>query len=162
MVKFTVEKEIIMPSQESLQVYEALRGITGDDNVYKIVEADELMQKLPQFQMSKVQLSSIIRELKDADYINVKYFTPDEYCLLTKKRIEPIPVATEGAEADENPEAEAAEEALQQGERMPYDTKQKGVVKQIKSGIVFLAALMGSLLGSGIIAAITVIALRFI
>ena len=160
MVKSTVEKEIIMPSQDSLQVYEALRGITGDDNVYKIVEADELMQKLPQFQLSKVQLSAIIRELKDADYINVKYFTPDEYCLLTKKRIEPIPVATEGA--DENPEAEVAEETLQQSERMPYDTKQKGVVKQIKSGIVFLAALMGSLLGSGIIAAITVIALRFI
>lgn len=160
MVKFTVEKEIIMPSQDSLQVYEALRGITGDDNVYKIVEADELMQKLPQFQLSKVQLSAIIRELKDADYINVKYFTPDEYCLLTKKRIEPIPVATEGA--DENPVAEVAEETLQQSERMPYDTKQKGVVKQIKSGIVFLASLMGSLLGSGIIAAITVIALRFI
>lgn len=150
-----------MPSQDCLQVYEILREITGDDDIFKIIEADEVLQKLPaKTVLTKVQLSAIIRDLKDEDYITVKYFTPDEYCLLTKKRI------TESAPAPVQPEAQDA--AVAEGDvkaRLSYDSKKKktdAAVKTIKSATVFFMSFLGALLGSGIVAAIVVIVLKFV
>ena len=75
-----------MLSLEEQSVYDALCAITGDNEVYKIVEADEIMEALPPaVKLTKVQLSQIIKDLKERDYIRVKYFTPEEYCLLTPK-----------------------------------------------------------------------------
>ena len=81
--------EAIMLNLECQTVYDIIRRIAEVDDVYKVVEADEIIAKLPQgLSLSKIQLSAIIRELKDRDYISVKYFTPDEYCLLVIKRID--------------------------------------------------------------------------
>lgn len=78
-----------MLNLECQTVYDIIRRIAEVDDVYKVVEADEIIAKLPQgLSLSKIQLSAIIRELKDRDYISVKYFTPDEYCLLVIKRID--------------------------------------------------------------------------
>ena len=89
-----------MLNPDSKLVYDVLRSLVGDDDVYKIIEADEVLEKLPaDKQFTKVQLSAIVRDLKDREYIGVKYFTPDEYCLLTYKRFDdavaqPVVVAT--------------------------------------------------------------------
>lgn len=81
-----------MLSLECQTVYDLIRQIAGEEEVYKIIEADEIIERLPSgLPLSKVQLSAIIRELKDREYILVKYFTPDEYCLSVIKRIEEPP-----------------------------------------------------------------------
>ena len=64
---------------ESKTVYDILAEIAGDTEVYKIIDADEVLEKLPEgLALTKIQLSAIIRELKDLEYVDIKYFTPDE------------------------------------------------------------------------------------
>lgn len=149
-----------MLSPESKIVYDILRRLTGDDDIYKIIEADEVMDLLPQeLQLTKVQLSAMIKDLKDRDYINVKYFTPDEYCLLTMKRMEEVAVVqTESGEEVQEGEDGSTQ---QKGERISYD-KNKGVVKSIKPGMVFLMSLLGALLGSAIMGVIVIVVLKFV
>ena len=142
-----------MLNQDSQLVYEALRSITGDDDVYKIIEADEVLERLPKDkQFTKVQLSSIVRDLKDRDYINVKYFTPDEYCLLTLKRFD-----------DSAPQAvpAKAEAKKEKAERVLYEQKTEKQVKPVKKGMVFFMAFLGGLLGSAIVAAAAILIVKF-
>lgn len=126
-------------------VYEALKKITGDDEVYKVVEAEEIMEILP-YAMSKLQLSGAIRDLKDSDYIRVKYFTPDEYCLITLKRNEQPAVVEIGEKKETTPE-----------------TATEKTVVTVKSGggKAFLGAFLGALLGSGIVVTIAILITRF-
>ncbi|MBR4800805.1 MAG: hypothetical protein IK048_03970 [Clostridia bacterium] len=142
-----------MLNPDSQLVYDVLRSITGDDDVYKIIEADEVLERLPKDkQFSKVQLSSIVRDLKDRDYVNVKYFTPDEYCILTLKRFEEAEVVSQPAKRVEKKE---------KAERVPYETKTEKPVKPIKKGVVFLMAFLGGLLGSAIVAAVAIVLIKF-
>lgn len=147
-----------MLNPESKQVLDILRQITGEEDIYKIVEADEIFEKLPQGQdLSKIQLSAIIKDLRDRDYLKVKYFTPDEYCLLTMKRAEEIQQIVEEVAAVAN------KDILPQ-ERIPYD-KGKGKDKKnatVKIGAVFMMAFFGSMLGSAIVTAIALIIQKFI
>ena len=54
-----------MLNLECQTVYDIIRRIAEVDDVYKVVEADEIIAKLPQgLSLSKIQLSAIIRELK--------------------------------------------------------------------------------------------------
>ncbi|MEG1663448.1 MAG: hypothetical protein RR338_05620, partial [Clostridia bacterium] len=70
-----------MLDAEKKLVFDILHNLIGEDGNYKVIEADEILEKLPNTtQMNKVQLSAIIRELRDTEFIRVKYFTPDEYC----------------------------------------------------------------------------------
>lgn len=145
-----------MLNADSQLVYDALRSITGDDDVYKIIEADEVLERLPKDkQFSKVQLSAIVRDLKDRDYINVKYFTPDEYCLLTLKRFDDAVQPAAPAKAETKKE---------KSERVLYDKQSdKAVaVKPMKKGIVFLMAFLGSFLGSAIVAAVAILIVHFV
>ena len=80
-------------ADEAKVVLEALRKLTGTNDIYKVIEADEIIAELP-YQMTKLQLSATIRDLRDREYIKVKYFTPDEYCLLTVKTREDNAVET--------------------------------------------------------------------
>jgi len=142
-----------MLSPESKQIYDILRSLTGDDDVYKIIEADEVLEKLPQdIQFTKVQLSATIKDLKERDYINVKYFTPDEYCLLTLKRIEEAPV-----QPVFEAEAVTAVEEDSKKERILYGTNEPKAVKSVNPGLIFLMAFLGALIGSGIVAVIVAI-----
>lgn len=144
-----------MLNPDSQLVFDALRSLTGDDDVYKIIEADEVLAKLPEDkQFTKVQLSAIIRDLKDRDYINVKYFTPDEYCLLTLKRFDDVqPVVPQKASTKK-----------EKAERVLYDTQtdKPAAVKPIKKGIVFLMAFLGGLAGSAIVAAVAIVIAKFV
>lgn len=140
-----------MLNLECQTVYDAIRTLTGNDDVYKVVEAEEIIARLPQeVVLSKVQLSAIIRELKEREYIIVKYFTPDEYCLMANKRIE---VKQERIAAQE----EEAPRAVARVEKKP---KEK-VAKPVSKGALFFASLLGSLVGSGIIAVITTLIIKF-
>lgn len=125
-------------------VYEALKKLTGDDDVYKVVEAEEIMELLP-YAMSKLQLSSAIRDLKENDYVRVKYFTPDEYCLITLKR-------------NEQPVAVAYEEKEKAVESAP---EQKPVVT-VKTGKTFFGAFLGAFLGASIVVAIAMVLMKFV
>ena len=144
-----------MLNQDSQIVYDILRSLTGDDDVYKIIEADEVIERLPKDkQFTKVQLSGIVRDLKDRDYINVKYFTPDEYCLLTLKRfdnVEPVAVAQN-----------TKEKSGKQQERVPYaQPAEKEAKPAVKKGMVFFMAFLGGLLGSAIVATVAILIIKF-
>ena len=149
-----------MLNPDSKLVYDALRSLVGDDDVYKIIEADEVLEKLPaDKQFTKVQLSAIVRDLKDREYIGVKYFTPDEYCLLTYKRFDdataqPVVVA---------PSKPATKK--EKAERVPYAAQAEQPEKQakpVKKGTVFFMAFLGALLGSAVVAAIAIVIARFV
>lgn len=145
-----------MLSLESQTVYDLIRQIAGEEDVYKIIEADEIIERLPAgLPLSKVQLSAIIRELKDREYILVKYFTPDEYCLSVLKRIEEAPkVAVQPVQAEDE----------QQTERTLYQNKtaKAKVEKTVGKGVLFAMSLFGSLIGSAIVAIAAVLLLKFV
>ena len=128
---------------QSKVIYDVLKKLTGEDDVFKIIEAEEIIEKLPA-EISKVQLASIIRDLKDRNYISVKYFTPDEYCLLTLNYIE------------ENEKAEIVSDDAK-------PTVQNAVVVQpkTKNGKVFLFSFLGALLGSAVVSAIAIVIIKF-
>ncbi len=142
-----------MLSPESQTVYDILCAITGGSEVYKIVDADEITDKLPSaVSLNKVQLSQVIRDLKERELVDVKYFTPDEYCLHIIKRI---------AEAEPAREAEDGESAEEKKERVPYGGKKKKEVAGIKRGMVFFMSFLGCLFGSGIVSAIAILVVKF-
>lgn len=144
-----------MLNLECQTVYDIIRRIAEVDDVYKVVEADEIIAKLPQgLSLSKIQLSAIIRELKDRDYISVKYFTPDEYCLLVIKRID------ERAKQQGQLVVDAEEDKPK--ERALYgENKEKKATSVVSKGALFFAAFMGSFIGSAIVAVIAVIVTKF-
>ena len=145
-----------MLNPDSKLIYDILRSITQGDDVYKIIEADEIFALLPEGKtFTKVQLSSIIRELKDRDYISVKYFTPDEYCLLTLSRFDEAPVV-------EATVVEAEIEPKEKAERIRYEKKAEKPAKSVKSGVVFLRAFLGALLGSAVVAAVAMVLQKFV
>lgn len=144
-----------MLNLECQTVYDIIRQIAEVDNVYKVVEADEIIARVPQgLTLSKIQLSAIIRELKDREYISVKYFTPDEYCLLVVKRIDER-AKQQGVSVVENEEEKHKERELY-GEK-----KEKSVVKGVSRGALFAAALFGSLIGSAIVAVVAILIIKF-
>lgn len=80
-----------MLDSDKKAVMSVLRELTGQDDTYKVIEADEILERLPaEIDLDKQKLSVIIRDLRDREYLKVKYFTPDEYCLLTLKRTEEL------------------------------------------------------------------------
>lgn len=141
--KISKVRRIIMLDGQSKVIYDVLKKLTGADDVFKIIEADEIIEKLPS-EMSKLQLASIIRDLKDRNYISVKYFTPDEYCLLTLNYIE------------ENEKAEIVVEDAAPAQQNVVVAPQK-----IKSGKVFVFSFLGALLGSAIVSALAIIIIKF-
>lgn len=146
-----------MLSLECQTVYDLIRQIAGEEEVYKIIEADEILERIPQgLSLSKVQLSAIIRELKDREYILVKYFTPDEYCLSVVKRIV--------EEAPKAPLQTPQDEEEKPKERTLYQNKnaKAKVEKTVGKGVLFAMSLLGSLIGSAIVAIVTVLVIKFL
>ena len=71
------------------QVLAALVQLTGTGDTFKVLEADEILGRLPEGAvMDKQALGAVIRELRGTGYLDVKYLTPDEYCLLVSPRAE--------------------------------------------------------------------------
>jgi len=144
-----------MLNLECQTVYDIIRSIAEVDDVYKVVEADEIIARLPkELPLSKIQLSAIIRELKDREYVSVKYFTPDEYCLLVIKRIDER-AKQQGQLVSDTPEEKPKERALYS------QKKKKDGVKSASSGALFAAAFLGSFVGSAIIAIIAILIVKF-
>lgn len=147
-----------MLNLECQTVYDVIRSIAGENDVYKIVEADEIIDRMPkEIALTKVQLSAIIRELKDREYITVKYFTPDEYCLLVIKRIDER-AKLQQAEVVA-PEQPVEEQKEKKGKKKSSDDK---LAKVADKGATFFEALLGSFIGSGIVAAITALIIKFV
>lgn len=146
-----------MLSLEAQTVYDILCAITGDNEVYKIVDAEEVIEKLPPaVPLTKIQLSQIIRDLKDREYVDVKYFTPDEYCLQIVRRVE-LPSAQQPVVQAKGGEDDKKERALY-GEKKGKAPTAVGV----KKGVVFLMAFLGGLAGSALVAAIAVVIIKFV
>lgn len=142
---------------EGKAIYDILCEITGNSEVYKIVDADEINEKLPaNINLTKVQLSQMIRDLKDREYVDIKYFTPDEYCLRVIKRIE----QEEKNSTEETPTTEGEQTEEEKGERQLYGPKRN--VGAVKPGLVLFMSFLGGILGSGFVAAITAILLKFV
>ncbi len=143
-----------MLSLEHQTVYDIIKSVAVDNDVYKVIEADEILSRLPAgLKMSKVSLSQIIRDLKDSDYLDVKYFTPDEYCLLVRKLIED-PIKQVVQQDVESP----------RGERTLYGEREKKEPKEKVAGLgrVFFLSFLGAFFGSGIVAMIALLIIKFV
>ncbi|MDE7373681.1 MAG: hypothetical protein K2N18_06425 [Clostridia bacterium] len=144
-----------MLSNESQVIYDILCEITEISEVYKIVDADEITERLPaNFNLTKVQLSQIIRDLKDRDYVDIKYFTPDEYCLRVIKRIEPEEPSSPDEPIGGGAQTVAVQSAAIDG--------QPDMPRSAKPGLVLFMSFLGGVIGSGFVAAITAILLKFV
>lgn len=139
---------------EARTVYDILVALAGDTEVYKIIEAEEVLEKLPpEVSLTKIQLSQIIRDLKDTEYVDVKYFTPDEYCLQIVRRIE-VPVQQAVVQAT----SEKQERVLYGEKKAKEQPAQAG----IKKGVVFFMAFLGAFLGSAIVATVAALLIKFV
>ena len=121
----------------SVEIIKTLRGE---------FEAEEIIAELP-YQMTKLQLSAAIRDLRDREFIKVKYFTPDEYCLLTVKTKEEAPVV-DGGEVYEA----TAVTTVQKTEK----------VKPASSKKAFWMGFLGAFLGSGVVMSIAIVLLELV
>lgn len=141
-----------MLTLECQTVYDVISSIAGEEEVYKIIEADEITSRLPAgVTLDKIKLAAIIRELKDRGYILVKYFTPDEYCLALVKRLETSkPQAQQEVVGEVESVAVAAPKA---------PSKTKSGASKVGA---FFAALFGSILGSGVVAVVTILIYKFV
>ena len=137
-----------MVDGEAKLVLDALRKLTGTDGIYKVIEAEEILELLP-VELTKLQLSSAIRDLRDREYIKVKYFTPDEYCLLTVRIIEDVLEHTEGGEVTVSTATVAPTAVAEQ-------------VKPVSSKKALAAAFFGAFLGGGLVMAIAIVLLKFV
>lgn len=143
-----------MLTLECQTVYDAICSLAGEEEVYKVVEADEIFSRVPSgFSFDKVKLAAIIRELKDRGYILVKYFTPDEYCLAVVKRLEEH---TEQAQPQPDIAPGVGQVAVPVAPQ-----RQKSSSGASKVG-AFFAALFGSIIGSAIVAVVTVLIVHFV
>ena len=60
-----------MLDAEKKEVMRVLRELTGQDDVYKVIEAEEILEKIsPDTPLNKQQLSAIIRDLRDREYLH--------------------------------------------------------------------------------------------
>lgn len=143
-----------MLSLQHQTVYDIIRSIAVDHDVYKVIEADEIISSLPQgLKISRVELSQIIRDLKDSNYLDVKYFTPDEYCLLVRKLIEDVQKNT------------PQQEVTKSSQRTLYSEQSKKEPKEKKSfslASIFFLSFLGAFLASGIVATVAVLIIKFI
>lgn len=144
-----------MLSLEHQTVYDIIRDVAGEEEVYKVIEADEVLERMPKaIPMSKVQLSSIIRDLRDMEYLNVKYFTTDEYCMLVTKRIEDI---TKRSQKTNDVEETTAPTVSVEEKR-----NEKRSVKQVSGAKIFFVSFLGSFFAGIIVAVIAVIISKYI
>ena len=130
-------------------VLEALRKLTGANDMYMVIEAEEIIAELP-YQMTKLQLSATIRDLRDRGLIKVKYSSPDEYCLLTVKTKE-VPVAQD---RKDTPAEVASVPSV-----APIATQK---VKPVSSKKAFWMGFLGAFLGGGLIMSIAIILLELV
>ena len=133
-------------ADEAKVVLEALRRLTGTNDIYKVIEAEEIIAELP-YQMTKLQLSAAIRDLRDREYIKVKYFTPDEYCLLTVKAKEETAVVETGTVY------EAAAVTT-----LPKEEK----TKPVSDKKAFWMGFLGAFLGGGVVMSIAIVLLELV
>ena len=133
-------------ADEAKVVLEALRRLTGTNDIYKVIEAEEIIAELP-YQMTKLQLSAAIRDLRDREYIKVKYFTPDEYCLLTVK------VKEETAVVETGTVYEAAAVTT-----LPKEEK----TKPVSDKKAFWMGFLGAFLGGGVVMSIAIVLLELV
>lgn len=135
-------------------VVAALIDIAGTDDVFKVVEADEIIEKLPEgLGMDKQGLSVIIRDLKGMGYLEVKYFTPDEYCLLVSRRAAEL-LRREEKKTEAEPVAERAPASS-------VTRREKDEKKSPRMGLkLLLAAFVGGAAGGALVMIIAVIVLK--
>lgn len=140
------------------QVLAALVQLTGTGDTFKVLEADEILGRLPEGTvMDKQALGAVIRELRGTGYLDVKYLTPDEYCLLVSPRAEEAlrPLREEeprSADTPQTPVPQRNEETVRKKAR-EYDAK--------TAPKLFAIAFAGSMLGGMIVAALAVILQKF-
>ena len=140
------------------QVLAALVQLTGTGDTFKVLEADEILGRLPEGTgMDKQALGAVIRELRGTGYLDVKYLTPDEYCLLVSPRAEEAlrPLREEeprSADTPQTPVPQRNEETVRKKAR-EYDAK--------TAPKLFAIAFAGSMLGGMIVAALAIILQKF-
>ncbi len=127
-----------MIDENTIDILKAIQFFCKDKDDFKIIEADEILAKLPQeINFDKGRLKEVINNLKERGYINVKFATLDEYCIASTKNAEIV---------NETIEEKSLIKTIATGE-LAIDSKK---VKR-KLSKAFWSAFSGAFLGSGII-----------
>ena len=130
-------------------VLSVIQELCGELDVFKILDADDILSKLPEaLELTKADLSQTIKDLRDRELVKVKYFTPDEYCLSCSVRAK--------IEQEKREEEIKVEEAL---------ASVKPILSGIKSGRKratikfsgFWGAFLGAFLGGAVVFAAYII-----
>lgn len=151
-----------MLTNDELNLYKALYALVGTEKNHKVLELDEIVQSVKSidenFEVEKIH--DIISDFKNKDLIDLKYFTPDAFCLLTKKDLNELI-------AEISVLRKAAEITTEQPVEKKFKVKEKHKLKQSDEKIVepiikekvnttnaspfnynFITSLVGGLLGS--------------
>lgn len=141
-----------MLEEKQTRVLDAIWEFCKEPDVFKILDADDILSALPAgTKMTKDELSSAIKELKDRELVKVKYFTVNEYCLSASPRAFFV--------QEKRQDEVKIEEALKSE---PIITNAKSVKKRVKSLSSFWGAFFGALLGGAIIMIIFAVLQKFV
>jgi hypothetical protein len=130
-------------------VLSVIQEYCEEPDVFKILDADDILSKLPEtLELTKEDLSQVIKDLKDRELIKVKYFTLNEYCLSCSVRAK--------IEREKREEEIKVEEAL--ATVTPILSGIKGGKKKVAiKSRGFWGAFLGAFLGGVVVFALYVI-----
>ena len=76
-----------MLSDFELNIYKALDELVGSEKKFKILETEDILNTTKKFDTTAdiAKIPDVIKDFKDKDLIDLKYFTPEEFCLMIKK-----------------------------------------------------------------------------
>lgn len=157
-----------MLTNDELNLYKALYTLIGNEKNHKVLELEEIVQNVKEiddsFDVEKIH--DMISEFKNKDLIDLKYFTPDAFCLLTKKDLNELITETNvlrrAAEmTSEQPSTKTIKhkEKIKDILRVNIDTEEvkseNATTKKDKN--YFFPALLGGLIGSVITGTIFIV-----
>lgn len=126
-----------MLSDDAKKLFNAICTLSGDSDVYQVLDAEELLQtaRLP---LSAEDLGGLMSELRSAKLVDIKYSTAQRYCLMPIKRTLTV---------SDDDEDIAGEVRVGRGGR---------------TNRVFWAAFLGSALGSLVVGIIVILIVIFV
>ena len=149
-----------MLSDFELNIYKALDELVGSEKKFKILETEDILNTTKKFDTTAdiAKIPDVIKDFKDKDLIDLKYFTPEEFCLMIKKDLNELIAETnvykkvvestiESSPSEKSTEDEIKKEKLKKKE-LKSDTKNKQLARQVKSNMTLLYSFLGSFFGA--------------
>ena len=149
-----------MLSDFELNIYKALDELVGSEKKFKILETEDILNTTKKFDTNAdiIKIPDVIKDFKDKDLIDLKYFTPEEFCLMLKKDLKELIAETnvykkvvestiENSPLEESNIHEKKKEKVIKKE-LNIDSKKEESTRQIKQNMTLLYSFLGSFFGA--------------